>query len=1220
MRRMARTMTMGRSRPQPTDDQRTELTAQERVQLARDAALSHAANCAVSHINPSAAPAAQPAFAPHSHAGSDAPRAADSGVASIEGGRVLLGEKTIEKFKDRVNRKVEALATIPPGSGEEAQSYKVGVFVTAGRRFLQQTAAIKASLLVDLETSVLTLIGNFCDQEAGKVCKERGFTLDQRDVLFLAAVELFVATLKEVIQGEPNTGSAVCRHKIFSGTADSLRPFLTRYLKNNAAISGDKADGSLLEWLRVISNYSNDDFLRVSRNAKAVATKDLAFFAMTEYQKELEKTVTRGYDLETAPFEDFKSPDDCLNFVRGEVKTINQWISLFKLFYPNLKTDHQFPPDAISILIPKDRAQYYREILSLCVLHDFKADRENSMDLSKTSIALLSELAFRWRLTKNWRELVHMEVLLQLYSENVLSISAIMPKLTEFMDTVNKRYETSRISEDKFYFANLNRAKIYIEADLNAFPDFMGDPDGNRDAVNQRMQALTVLFEKINTDVVFCARGNPIPDLYDYVESLIQQVAIHRFGDWEQQSKINDSENSLEGLLKLTKLVSQDIDKFHRYFPDKVYGRLVIGDQVERIYMNNGYFVHMSNLQYEYEKNKDKMDLVLGEHGLYSEVSDLYSKLDRSVIGNVDVEEFFRPFIVQWLDRQKNDWAEWSKNTIAKDNFVPTSAPLNMSSSSVNDLFKFFYNGLNFMKKLKEDAANARRREELLIQFLKLMGKSLIAFAEELFREFETLSKISDGQKVVFSRQQYVKLNNVVAAMTYLEKVFKELDIKLNERRINNNAQRIEPDPNFVNVVVTIVRAFDLPIVDTISSDPFVRLLHGGNDIGCTTKVIHKNLNPVWNESWNLQIPIQNSRDAFDFEVLDEDAFTTKFCAKSRIQEGISFNDRIYQDFLTHEDTLTLEPKGRLVVRVARVGEIHDREFWVQKSLETLKFTAERMIRVFTDSIVRYSEVEWNKISQSFKLSMSVFSSKQAAPIVDADVEKLLLPLLKYLDESLSLMNESVDRPLLDSYLKELYPFLFDGGGGMNGGSGAVDDEQSVLDKPSVLALVVWYELLVRLSSSVSAIQAASKRRTTSTNAAGADTSNDALTESDKRQIRVLELVLEFLKAFFYCDLDGRCCGFPMKAKRTKKVGVTGKYGTRYGASLRKQVKKFEVSQHAKYTCTFCGKDAVKRTAVGIWKCKGCKKTMAGGAWTVGTTAAATVRGTVRRLRELTEA
>merc|ERR1711875_109208 len=89
--------------------------------------------------------------------------------------------------------------------------------------------------------------------------------------------------------------------------------------------------------------------------------------------------------------------------------------------------------------------------------------------------------------------------------------------------------------------------------------------------------------------------------------------------------------------------------------------------------------------------------------------------------------------------------------------------------------------------------------------------------------------------------------------------------------------------------------------------------------------------------------------------------------------------------------------------------------------------------------------------------------------------------------------------------------------------------------------------------------------------------------------------------------------------KRTQKVGITGKYATRYGASLRKTVKKMEVSRHATYTCPFCGKDALKRQVVGIWHYKGCRKTIAGGAWTHSTTAAVTVRSAIRRLREIRE-
>ncbi|KAK0614100.1 ribosomal L37ae protein family-domain-containing protein [Immersiella caudata] len=83
-----------------------------------------------------------------------------------------------------------------------------------------------------------------------------------------------------------------------------------------------------------------------------------------------------------------------------------------------------------------------------------------------------------------------------------------------------------------------------------------------------------------------------------------------------------------------------------------------------------------------------------------------------------------------------------------------------------------------------------------------------------------------------------------------------------------------------------------------------------------------------------------------------------------------------------------------------------------------------------------------------------------------------------------------------------------------------------------------------------------------------------------------------------------------------EEVGIAGKYGVRYGSSLRKQMRRLETPQHARYPCTFCGKKSVKRVSVGIWKCHRCKKTMTGGAYHLSTPTATSVKATIRRLRE----
>lgn len=86
-------------------------------------------------------------------------------------------------------------------------------------------------------------------------------------------------------------------------------------------------------------------------------------------------------------------------------------------------------------------------------------------------------------------------------------------------------------------------------------------------------------------------------------------------------------------------------------------------------------------------------------------------------------------------------------------------------------------------------------------------------------------------------------------------------------------------------------------------------------------------------------------------------------------------------------------------------------------------------------------------------------------------------------------------------------------------------------------------------------------------------------------------------------------------AKRTKKVGITGRYGTRYGDTLRKRVKRIEALQRKKYLCPHCGKTGVRRTAAGIWQCRPCGRTYAGGCWQFQTGPGISVLTTIQHLR-----
>jgi large subunit ribosomal protein L37Ae len=61
---------------------------------------------------------------------------------------------------------------------------------------------------------------------------------------------------------------------------------------------------------------------------------------------------------------------------------------------------------------------------------------------------------------------------------------------------------------------------------------------------------------------------------------------------------------------------------------------------------------------------------------------------------------------------------------------------------------------------------------------------------------------------------------------------------------------------------------------------------------------------------------------------------------------------------------------------------------------------------------------------------------------------------------------------------------------------------------------------------------------------------------------------------------------------KTRKVKSAGRFGARYGRSVREKITDIESKQRKKQDCIFC-KGVAVRQAKGIWHCKKCKKTFA---------------------------
>jgi large subunit ribosomal protein L37Ae len=61
----------------------------------------------------------------------------------------------------------------------------------------------------------------------------------------------------------------------------------------------------------------------------------------------------------------------------------------------------------------------------------------------------------------------------------------------------------------------------------------------------------------------------------------------------------------------------------------------------------------------------------------------------------------------------------------------------------------------------------------------------------------------------------------------------------------------------------------------------------------------------------------------------------------------------------------------------------------------------------------------------------------------------------------------------------------------------------------------------------------------------------------------------------------------------------TKRFGARYGRKPKQKFAKIEAEQRRKHKCPHCNRIAVKRLALGIWRCTKCEVKFAGKAYTL---------------------
>ncbi|KAJ3241694.1 hypothetical protein HDU81_011018 [Chytriomyces hyalinus] len=452
----------------------------------------------------------------------------------------------------------------------------------------------------------------------------------------------------------------------------------------------------------------------------------------------------------------------------------------------------------------------YKLLLKSCLALDMLIIdiNESTIDmLSNESKTLLRVFGRKWAIGEAVQFISYVELLFNKYKSYEIPVNALFVAYESIYNRI-KSNSNWLTKYDKPSLSDLSdQMHDYYRTQVIKYKEFFP-----KNRPNGALESTILMWRMVFKSAIYReAHPNAPASFKDQIKDIIKASCKNRYEKlYELTSAIdeNDLESVIDGLVKLTQMLTDEIEMDAKYYQNAFRKDVDIVKISVEIYSAS--FLGTIDEMKEFFVSAEGVAVASkGIFELLKQVRRMDAKLNKIVPGksNINAEKLFQPFMLKWLDYISTKTMEWVANAVTADNFEPINdfdrdGPPH--SSSVMDVFTAVNHELNFIIDLKWSnqiqAAGfyqkfAKTIYTAIEQYCDVIGTGElkpVAFAGRQWSDLLQMRSEKKGPTDIAS-ESCVKLCNIEFALSKLEDLNKIMDVAALQRTVKDYRATIAP-------------------------------------------------------------------------------------------------------------------------------------------------------------------------------------------------------------------------------------------------------------------------------------------------------------------------------------------------------------------------------------------------------------------------------------------